>query len=253
MKDDPESLKAQLRQVDDYERKGLMRADEAAAQRTALQKRLLQVLLPAPPAPHLPWRTRLRALGAMVVLVGAVTAYLISGHAGLRRHSEELLDAGKAAAAADAAARKARLADPRHAGSGAPDARGVFPDEASAAAGADAIAPLLAGRVSLAPALAARAAPEDVVFIVVRLPDDPDGLPLAAIRKQVADLPFDFRIGSRELVGDASRFMQAGTVVVTARISKSGAGRAQPGDLIGTAPAAPWRKGIAVTIDQVVP
>ena len=255
MKDDAESLKAQLCKVDDYESKGLLRAEEADAQRVALRRRLMQVLMPDTPAPRLPWRTHLGALAAMAVLVGSVSAYLLSGHAGLRRRSEEILDAGKLANAQDAAARRERLARVRAGQSVAPDANGVFPTERTAAAStaSAAIAPLLAGRVQIDPAVAKAAAPEDVVFIVVRLPDDPTGLPLAAIRKQVRDLPFDFRVGAEEVVGAATRFMQARAVVVSARVSKSANGLAQPGDLIGSTPAAPWRDGVLVVIDSVVP
>jgi cytochrome c-type biogenesis protein CcmH len=190
----------------------------------------------------------------MVVLVGSVTAYLLSGHAGLRRRSEEILDAGKLAAAQDAAARAERLARLRAGQPVAPDANGVFPESRPASgAAAPEVAPLLAGRVRLAPALARQVAPEDAVFVVVRLPDDPTGLPLAAIRKQVADLPLDFRIGERELVGAPGRFMQAKSVVVSARVSRTGSGLAQPGDPVGTASAAPWQRDVSVVIDGTVP
>jgi hypothetical protein len=253
MKDSAESLQAQLRQIDDYERKGLLRAEEAAAQRSALQKRLMATVLPDVPAPGLPWRVRLRAIGFMLVLVGSVSAYLLSGHAGLRRRSEEILDAGRAAAAQAEAARRERAQRLRAGQPVAPDANGVFPGEAPASGGGAAVAPLLAGRVELAPALARAAAPEDVVFVVARLPEEPAGLPLAAIRKRVDELPFDFRIGDKELVGAPARFMAAKRVVVTARISKTGSGLAQPGDLVGSTTAAPWSTGVRVVIDEALP
>jgi len=254
MKDTAESLQAQLRQVDDYERKGLLRAEEAAAQRDALRRRLMAAVLPDTPAPRLPWRTRLRAIGFTLVLVGSVSAYLLSGHAGLRRRSEEILDAGRVAAAQAEAARRERAERVRAGQAVAPDANGIFPGEAPAsAATAAAVAPLLAGRVELAPALAARAAPDDVVFVFARLPDDPAGLPLAAIRKRVDELPFDFRFGERELVGAPARFMGARSVVVTARVSKTGSGLAQAGDLVGSTTTAPWSTGVVVVIGEAVP
>ena len=252
MKESAESLQAQLRQVDDYESKGLLRAEEATSQRAALQKRLMAALLPDTPAPRLPWRAHLWAAVAVAVLVGSVSAYLLSGHAGLRRRSEEILDAGKVAAAQDAAARRERLERLRAGQPVAPDANGIFPTEAPASAAA-AVAPLLAGRVELDPALASRAAPDDVVFVFVRLPDEPSGLPLAAIRKRVGELPFEFRIGERELVGAATRFVTAQRVVVTARVSKTGSGLAQPGDLAGASTTAPWASGVVVRITDVVP
>jgi cytochrome c-type biogenesis protein CcmH len=257
-KNDVESLKAQLRQIDDLVSKKLLREEEADEARTALRKRLLQALMPDVPAPRLPWRTRLWALGAMVVLVGSLAAYLMSGHAGLRRLSEELLDQGKASVAKHQAEREEVFERLRAGKAQASEAGGLFPASAGASAGgsgqAATAAPLLAGHVELDPALAKRIAPEDALFIVVRLPDDPAGLPLAAIRRQAGDLPLSFEIGEHELVGAPARFAQAGRVVVSARVSKSGAGRASPGDLTGTArPAAPGSKDVAVVIDQVVP
>jgi cytochrome c-type biogenesis protein CcmI len=255
-----ESLKAQLRRIEDLASKGLLRAEEAEEARTALRKRLLEALMPAEPAPRIPWRARLWALVAMIVLVGSIAAYLMSGHAGLRRLSEELLDAGKASVAQRAAAREetferlraskaaaaaSEVALPASAGGGAASA------PAPAASGA---APLLDGHVALAPALATRVAREDALFIVVHLPEDPTGLPLAALRRQAADLPLDFAIEPRDLVGDPARFAQARSVVVSARVSKSGAGQPRPGDLTGEAVAvAPHARGVAIVVDHVVP
>jgi hypothetical protein len=51
----------------------------------------------------------------------------------------------------------------------------------------------LAGTVSLAPALAAKAAPTDTVFIFARAAEGPK-MPLAILRKQVKDLPVAFTL-----------------------------------------------------------
>jgi len=256
--EDVAALQASLRRVDDLASKGLLREEEAEEQRRALRRRVLQAVVPDEPAPRLTSRARLWALAAMLALVAALSAYVISGRAGLRRQSLEILDAARGTAAQRAAARQQR------AGGGlpvAPDERGVFPDEVApsaagpAASGADAVvAPLLTGRVSLAPGLAARAAPDDAVFIVVRLAGDPAGLPLAAIRHRVADLPVDFAVREREVVGAAQRFMQAAHVVASARVSKTGTGHPEPGDLEGAAaPVAPWTTGVDIVIDHVLP
>jgi len=252
-KNEVESLKAQLRQIEDLASKGLLRAEEAEEARTALRKRLLEALMPAEPAPRIPWRARLWALAAMAVLVGGIAAYLMSGHAGLRRLSEELLDAGKAKVASREAAREEnfeRLRATKAAAAGASAAAAASGSGSGAAAGAS----LLAGRVTLDPALASRVAPEDALFIVVRLPEDPTGLPLAAIRRQAGDLPLDFRIVAEDLVGAPERLEQAPRVIVTARVSKSGAGQPRAGDLTGEAPAvAPHASGVAIVVDRVVP
>jgi len=274
-----EAIQAKLRQVDDYQSKGLLRAEEAEAQRKALLNKLMQLVIPDTPAPRLPWRARAWAAAAMVVLVGAVTAYLISGHAGLRARSEVLLEQGKIAAAQDAQSRRERLERIRRGESLAPDRYGRFAPSSpaasgpasaavagsavavaasasSAASGAKAtadVAPLLSGRITLAPQFEGRVASDDTVFVVVRTPDDSTGLPLAQIRVEVSNLPFDFDVGPREMIGSPDRFLHADKVIVSARISKSGSGRVKPGDLVGqSAAVAPWANDVRFAIDKEV-
>jgi len=279
-----EAVQAQLRQVDDYQSKGLLRADEAEAQRTALRRKLMELLVPDTPAPKLPLRVRAWGAVAMLVLVGAFTAYLISGHAGLRARSELILAQGKIAAAQDAQNRRERMERLRRGESLAPDQYGRFAPasgaesvalpasgslsasvsglaaasgaasstNATASATSEAIAPLLSGRIVLDPKFEGQVASDDTVFVVVRTPDDPDGLPLAQIRVEVSNLPFDFNIGTREMIGSPDRFMHADKVIVSARISKSGSGRVKPGDLMGrSAVVQPWANDVRFTIDKV--
>lgn len=266
---DVDALKARLRQIDDYQRKGLLRAEDAETSRQALLQRLMRLAVPDAPLPRLPWRVHLVSLLATAALVGSVCAYLWSGHAGLRRHSEEMLAEGRVAAAQQNAARRERLAR-RRAGlaSVPPDRFGRFDAAASTPSMANAadatgapratnepsntIAPLLSGRVELDPALRARVAPDDALFVVVRRPDDPAGLPLATQRVEAGNLPFDFEIGAKELLGSPGRFMTAREVVVSARISRSGSGLERPGDLVGTSAAvAPWSGHVRIVIARV--
>jgi hypothetical protein len=261
MNAEAERIQARLQQIADYEAKGLMPAAEAAAARTALMKRLSLLMVPDRPAPTTPLRVKLGAAAAMLVLVGGVAGYLLSGQAGLRARSELMLAQGRIAAAQNEAMQRERLERMRRGESLAPDRYGRFPTGASAAsaaaasAAAAAIAPLLSGRIELDPAYEGRVASDEALFVTVRLPDDPTGLPLAQIRVEVSNLPFDFGIGTRELIGSPERFMQAKAVVVTARISKNGGGGApRAGDLIGrSAEVAPWSGSVKVMIDKVVP
>ncbi|HYP31074.1 MAG TPA: hypothetical protein VES00_04365 [Burkholderiaceae bacterium] len=268
------ALQAKLRQVDDYQSKGLLRAEEADAQRAALRRQLMEAVIPNVPAPKLPLRARAWALVAMLVLVGALTAYLLSGHAGLRARSEVLLEQGKIAAAEDAQLRRERLERIRRGESLAPDKYGRFASSSaagaapvsaavtgsatesgakSASAAADAIAPLLSGRITLAPRFEGRVASDDTVFVTVRTPDDPTGLPLAQIRVEVSNLPFDFNVGTREMIGSPDRFLHADKVIVSARVSRSGSGLAKPGDLVGqSVPVAPWANDVRFAIDREV-
>ena len=269
-----EAIQAKLRQVDDYLSKGLLRAEEAEAQRAALMRKLMEALVPDTPAPKVPLRVRAWAAAAMLALVGGFTAYMISGHAGLRARSELILEQGRIAAAQDAQNRRERMERIRRGESLAPDQYGRFAAAASAAAAsatastaattaasaaaggksaAEAIAPLLSGRIELAPKFEAQVASDDTVFVVVRLPDDPTGLPLAQVRVEVSNLPFAFDIGTKEMIGSPDRFMRADKVIVSARISRSGSGRVKPGDLVGqSAAVAPWANNVRFTIDQVV-
>jgi hypothetical protein len=277
-----EAIQAKLRQVDDYQSKGLLRAEEADAQRAALMKKLMELLVPDLPAPKLPLRVRAWGALAMLVLVGGFTAYLISGHAGLRARSEQILAQGRIAAAQDAQNRKERMERIRRGESLAPDQYGRFPAGASGASGAmpasaavigsatpvlaaassgktaasaaaEAVAPLLSGRIVLDPKFEGRVASDDTVFVTVRTPDDPNGLPLAQIRVEVSNLPFDFNVGTREMIGSPDRFMHADKVVVSARISKSGRGRVETGDLVGqSAVVQPWANDVRFAIDKEV-
>ena len=108
------------------------------------------------------------------------------------------------------------------------------------------------GTVRLAPALAAKAAPADTVFIFARPVDGPR-MPLAVVRKQVRDLPAAFTLDDSMAMTPAAKLSNHAQVVIGARISKSGNPVAQPGDLEGfSAPAKIGSAGVAVTIDREV-
>lgn len=113
--------------------------------------------------------------------------------------------------------------------------------------------PSISGRVELAPALAARAAPDDTVFVFARPAEGPR-MPLAILTKKVRDLPLDFTLDDSLAMGPQARLSQAARVVVGARVSKSGQAMPQPGDLEGLSePVAPGARGLRLTIAQVVP
>jgi cytochrome c-type biogenesis protein CcmH len=110
----------------------------------------------------------------------------------------------------------------------------------------------LSGRVVLAPDLQGRAAPEDTVFVFARAVDGPRA-PLAVLRRQVKDLPFDFVLDDTHAMNAALRLSSAREVVVSARVSKAGNAVAQPGDLQGNSPpVAVGADGLQIVITQVV-
>jgi cytochrome c-type biogenesis protein CcmH len=119
--------------------------------------------------------------------------------------------------------------------------------KAASAAGAN----FVAGRVTLSPELAARVQPDDTVFVLARPAEGPR-MPVAVLRRQVRDLPLDFRLDDSVAMAGA-KLSDHPRLVVVARISRSGQAAPQPGDLSGqSAPVAPGTRDIALRIDEVV-
>lgn len=110
----------------------------------------------------------------------------------------------------------------------------------------------VSGTVSLAPALAGKAAPGDTVFIFARAAEGPR-MPLAIIRRTVSDLPVQFTLDDSMAMSPQARLSGAPQVIIGARISKSGDATPRPGDLQGTSkPVGNTSKGTAVVIDTEV-
>ncbi len=110
----------------------------------------------------------------------------------------------------------------------------------------------VSGTVTLAPALARQASPDDTVFIYAR---DAQGsrLPLAILRKQVRDLPYRFTLDDSLAMSPAAKLSGVRQVIVEARVSKSGEARAQPGDLSGqSGPVSPGATSLTLEIRDTV-
>lgn len=108
--------------------------------------------------------------------------------------------------------------------------------------------------VALSPSLQGRAADGDTVFIFARAVDGPP-MPLAVVRKTVADLPVTVTLDDSQAMTPQLKLSEFERVTVGARISGSGQPAARPGDLEGeSAPLATGTsKTVEVTIDRVVP
>jgi cytochrome c-type biogenesis protein CcmH len=111
----------------------------------------------------------------------------------------------------------------------------------------------IAGRVDLNAALASKVALNDTVFIFARAAEGPR-MPLAVLRIPAKELPRDFSLDDSMSMAPGVKLSAAPSVIVEARISKSGNALPQPGDLFGrSAPLKPGATGVRITIDQIVP
>ncbi len=110
-------------------------------------------------------------------------------------------------------------------------------------------------RISLAPALAAKAAPDDTLFIFARaVQGQGPKAPLAIQRRQVKDLPLTVTLDDSMAMSPALRLSGVSQVVVGARISKSGNAMPQPGDLQGLTPTvAVGASGLQLQISDILP
>ena len=160
----------------------------------------------------------------------------------------------------DGGLRQARAA----AGMPAEDAKPSAPDAAAAGAAAApsraeakdaAQAPAaLRVRVTIAPALAGRARPDDTVFVYARAAEGPR-MPLAIARLRAAELPATVTLDDGSAMSPQMRLSSFAQVVVDARVSRSGEATPQPGDLEGRSDAvAPGAAAtVGVEIAQVRP
>ncbi|MGH8583132.1 MAG: c-type cytochrome biogenesis protein CcmI [Gammaproteobacteria bacterium] len=112
-------------------------------------------------------------------------------------------------------------------------------------------------RVALAPSLRPRAAPDDTVFIFARATEGPP-MPLAVVRRRVADLPVTVTLDDSQAMAPQFRLSGYAEVRIGARVSKSGDPMPQPGDLQGDAgPAVAVNEtratAVNVEINRVLP
>ncbi|MGN6530112.1 MAG: tetratricopeptide repeat protein [Burkholderiaceae bacterium] len=139
----------------------------------------------------------------------------------------------------------AGLANARASARGQPVA--VAPTASVAPAGA-----VVAGRLTLADELVAKAPPDAAVFIYAT----PVGsrMPVAIMRRRVRDLPADFSLDDSMAMVRELRLSQAGTVIVGARVSMRGDVTPAPGDLQGlSAPVTVGTRGLRLEISEVLP
>ena len=147
----------------------------------------------------------------------------------------------------------ARAEDQAPGGQSPPPAGNQPGSVAAAGAAAAAGGETLAGKVTLSPALAGKASPNDSLYIFARAKMGPKA-PLATLRIQVKDLPATFSLNDSMARSGVKLSTFSDEVIVGARISKSGSPMPQSGDLQGLSqPTRVGDKGISVVIDRQLP
>jgi cytochrome c-type biogenesis protein CcmH len=132
------------------------------------------------------------------------------------------------------------------------DARDIRDNVAEARQRAAAPAAVLRGTVRIAPELKGKFGPEDTVFVYARAADGPP-MPLAVLRRKARELPLEFALDDSMAMAPGAELSAFPRIVVTARVSRSGQAKPQPGDLQGaSAPVANDAHGVEVIINSEV-
>jgi cytochrome c-type biogenesis protein CcmH len=94
----------------------------------------------------------------------------------------------------------------------------------------------VSGEVTIDKKLKSSMSAQDVVFVFARAVVDStsSGMPVAILQFRAADLPIRFELSDNNAMSPEQKISMIQRVVITARVSKSGDARAQPGDLEGT-------------------
>ena len=136
-------------------------------------------------------------------------------------------------------------------GSAAPGAAAA--PGATATPGSTAAATSVTGQVDLAPAVASRASPDDTLFIFARAKNGPR-MPLAVQRSAGAQWPRSFRLDDSMSMAGGPKLSAADSVVVEARLTRSGNATPQPGDIVGSAvEVKPGAHDVRIVLDRTLP
>jgi len=109
------------------------------------------------------------------------------------------------------------------------------------------------GQIDLAPTLAARAAPQDTLFVFARARNGPR-MPLAVQRSTGAQWPRSFRLDDSMSMGGGPKLSATDSLLIDARLTRSGNATPQPGDLVGqSVEARPGAQNVRIVLDRVLP
>ncbi|MBS0155829.1 MAG: c-type cytochrome biogenesis protein CcmI [Nitrospira sp.] len=111
----------------------------------------------------------------------------------------------------------------------------------------------ITGKVILGPNLASKGSLPDTLFVFARDVAGPP-MPVSIVRASRKDLPFTFRLDDSTSPMPSRKLSDIDTVVIVARLSKSGKAMPESGDLEGMSqPIKPGAENITVVIDRERP
>lgn len=111
----------------------------------------------------------------------------------------------------------------------------------------------ITGKVVLGPNLAGKGSLPDTLFVFAKDVAGPP-MPVSIVRASSKDLPFTFRLDDSTSPMPSRKLSDIDTVVIVARLSKSGKAMAESGDLEGMSqPIKPGTENITVVIDRERP
>ena len=145
------------------------------------------------------------------------------------------------------------LADGRTPPTALPNIMPAAPAMPAASAGASAVnGGQVSGQVKVAPEVAAKVAPGDTLFVFARAENGPR-MSLAILSLEASELPVRFSLDDSNAMAPGMKLSAFPSVMVVARISKSGNASAQRGDLEGSVgPVKPGMQNIVIRIDKVI-
>ena len=112
--------------------------------------------------------------------------------------------------------------------------------------------PGVRGTVRLSQKLRDKLSPGDTLFVYARALDGPP-MPLAILRRKAGELPLEFALDDSMAMAPGMAISAHPRVVISARVSRSGNAKPEPGDLQGASkPVANDASGVNVLIDTMV-
>ena len=111
----------------------------------------------------------------------------------------------------------------------------------------------ITGKVVLGPGMEAKSSGADTLFVFAKDQNGPP-MPVSIVRASKKDLPFAFRLDDSTSPMPSRKLSDLETVVIVARLSRSGKAMPESGDLEGmSGPVKPGTEGLTIVIDRQRP